>query len=94
MRKKITFTAGLLFSALLVGLYIFQVNSLTALAYSVAQTEQRFLELKQANAELQHREHQAVSFRDLEQVAKQRNFARVSSITYLRIPSGGVAQNQ
>ena len=94
MRKKITFTVGLLFSTLLIGLYIFQVNSLTALAYRAAQKEQQLFQLKQANAELQYRAHQAVSFKDLEQLAKQRNFERVNSITYLRIFAGGVAQNQ
>ena len=44
MRKKITFTVGLLFSTLLIGLYIFQVNSLTALAYRAAQKEQQLFQ--------------------------------------------------
>jgi len=94
MKKKITLTVGLLTSTLLIGLYIFQINSLTALAYRVAQTEHQSLELKQTNAELQHRARQSVPFKDLEQIAKQRNFERVNTITYLRILSGGVAQNQ
>ena len=91
---KIFWVLGLLFTGFLIGLYIFQVNALTILVYRIAETERQITEHRQTNTALQVQANQAVPFKDLEQLAQSRNFERVRSITYLKIPSGGVAQNQ
>ncbi|OHA64045.1 MAG: hypothetical protein A2940_01320 [Candidatus Wildermuthbacteria bacterium RIFCSPLOWO2_01_FULL_48_29] len=91
---KIFWVLGLLFTGFLIGLYIIQVNALTILVYRIAGTERQIAEHRHANTALQVQANQAVPFKDLEQLAQSRNFERVRSITYLKIPSGGVAQNQ
>ena len=93
-RNKVVWVLGLLFSTFLISLYIIQINSLTALAYHTSQAEQELLQTRQANTSLQQRTTRTMSFGDLEQLAQSRNFERVTSITYLRVVSGGVAQNQ
>ena len=93
-QKKMLWALGLLLVGLLVGFYIFQINTLTILVYRIAEAEQQITQHRRTNTLLQMEAHQTISFKDLEQLAQSRNFERVQSITYLRIPSGGVAQNQ
>ena len=93
-RKKYTWAVGIFLLGLLIGLYIFQLNALTQLAYHIAETEQHAMEIKHENTSLQTQAHRAVSLRDLEQLAQTKNFHKVTSVTYLRPISGSVAQNQ
>ena len=87
-------TSGLLFTAFLIGLYIFQLHALTALAYHIAQTQEEFAKLKHENAALQSKAHQTISLKNLAELAAQRNFEKVTSIVYVQQVAGGVAQNQ
>lgn len=93
-RKKIMWTSGLLCIAFLVGLYIFQLHALTALAYHIAETQEKFAKLKHENATLQSKAHQTLSLKNLAELAAQQNFEKVTSIVYVRQIAGGVAQNQ
>lgn len=93
-QSKMVWILGLLTAAFLMGFYIFQLNSLTTLAWHIAETEQQLGELKYQNTALQTEAYQAVSFRDLEELAQSQNFQKITSITYLRPVLGSVAQNQ
>jgi hypothetical protein len=90
--KKMLIAAGLIGSALLVGLYILQVNHLTTLAYHIAEQEEQLMQFKYDNADLQATTFQAVSLKDLKQIAQERNFENIEHITYVRVSAGPVAQ--
>lgn len=94
MKRKIISTSGILLFVSLVGFYIFQLNSLTTLAYRVAEAEDSLTELKHENTSLQQEAYQAVPLRNLERLAQEHQFVKISSITYLRMQTGLVAQNQ
>ena len=93
-RKKILIVSGLLLSSFLIGFYIFQVNSLTTLAWRAAETEDFLTQLKQENTTLEQKAYQALPLRDLERIAKERQFVKINSVTYLRSGGGLVAQSQ
>jgi hypothetical protein len=94
MRKKILILSSLLLSCFLIGFYIFQLNSLTTLAWRVAETEDFLTQLKHENTALQQKAYQALSIGDLERIASDRQFVKISSVTYLQITGGPVAQSQ
>lgn len=94
MRKKISLSFSLSLAAFLVGLYIFQLNSLTTLTFRIAETEQQLTRLKHHHTALQTKAYQTLSLKDLEKLAQLRNFEKIASITYLRPFVGLVAQNQ
>jgi len=91
-RKKFLFIFGIALSALLVGLYIFQLNYLTQLAYHIAETEEQLSELKYGNATLQAQTFQAISLKDMETLAAEKNFRKVDKVTYVQVSAGPVAQ--
>lgn len=90
--KKLVLALGLILSGILVGLYIIQLNHLTQLAYLIAHQEEQINQLKYENAALQAKTFDAVSLRDLEQLAQERQFEKVQQITYVRATTGPVAQ--
>ena len=94
MKKKILIASSLLFSTFLIGFYIFQLNSLTTLAWRVAETEDFLSQIKHENTALQQKAYQALSLGDLERIASERRFVKISSVTYLQVGGGPVAQNQ
>ena len=91
-RKKLIWIMILFGLAALVAFYIFQVNSLTALAYHVADQERKIQQLKEDNISLQIHAHQALSLKDLETLARQLHFEKVRSISYVKVLDGSVAQ--
>lgn len=93
-RKKILATSGLLLSSFLIGFYIFQLNSLTTLAWRVAETEDFLTITKHENTALQQKAYQALSLGDLERIAMEREFVKIGSVTYLQVGGGPVAQTQ
>ena len=94
MKKKILAVSGLLLSSFLIGFYIFQLNSLATLAYRIAENEDFLTQLKHENTALEQKAYQALSIRDLERIAKERQFVKIHTVTYLRVVGGLVAQNQ
>jgi hypothetical protein len=90
--KKIVLAAGFIFAALLVGIYIFQLNYLTTLAYRISENEQQLTQLKYDNASLQAETFQAASLKDLEELAISKNFEKIDTVTYLRVSARPVAQ--
>ncbi len=94
MKRKIFSISGILLFVSLIGFYIFQLNSLTTLAYHVAEAEDSLTQLKHENTSLQQEAYQAVPLYDLERLAQERQFVKINSITYLRMQTGPVAQNQ
>ena len=93
-RNKLAYTLALVVAGFLVGFYIFQLNTTATLAWRVAETEYQVTELKHANTALQTKAYRALSLSDLQELANQRNFQKITFITYLRPLNGPVAQNQ
>jgi len=90
--KKLILIGGLILSALLVGLYIFQLNYLTTLAYHIAEQEEELLQSKYRTSALQAEAFQSFSLKDLEQLASESNFEKIDKVTYLKVSAGPVAQ--
>ena len=91
-QKKVLFALSIIISAFLIGLYIFQLNSLTTLAYNIAEHEEQITQFRYGNADLQAQTFQAVSLKDLAELAIIKNFKKIDTITYLRVSVGPVAQ--
>ena len=93
-QSKLVWALSILITGLLIGFYIFQLNSLTTLAWHISEAEQQLTQMKHQNTALQAKAYQGVSFRELKELAEIQNFQKITSITYL-VPLGGlVAQNQ
>ena len=93
-KSKLAWALSVLMTGLLIGFYIFQLNSLTTLAWHISEVEQQLTQMKYQNTALQTEAYQGVSFRELEELAKRKNFQKITFITYLRPLGGSVAQNQ
>lgn len=78
----------------LLSLYVFQVNSLTTLAYSAKGSETALKTLSQESASLETLHRQSFGIAKLEQLAKMLRFERIAKVTYIQILAGSVAQNQ
>ena len=91
--KRIIFAGSFLSAAMLAALYIFQVNSLVAMAYNVADQETQVRQLKEENKTLQTHAREALSLKDIEGLAAQLRFEKIHRITYLKVFEGPVAQN-
>ena len=78
----------------LLSLYVFQVNSLTTLAYFAKNQETKLTKIAEESTGLEtlHRAHFGVV--SLEQLAKNLRFEKISKMTYIHILTGSVAQNQ
>lgn len=94
MTKKILLSLGLILAGFLAGFYIFQLNSLTTLVWHTAEAERQLIFLKHQNTALQTKAYQALSLGDLEEIARLRNFEKITTITYVRLSDGLVAKNQ
>jgi uncharacterized membrane protein (Fun14 family) len=90
--KKIVLAGGLMLAALLIGLYIFQLNYLTTLAYHISENQEQLTQLKYENASLQATTFQSVSLKDLHELAAAKSFEKVGTVTYLKATAGPVAQ--
>tara|TARA_Y100000310_G_scaffold345070_1_gene461590 strand:+ start:8532 stop:8849 length:318 start_codon:yes stop_codon:yes gene_type:complete len=101
MRKRVAQLEGrlsiiALLGALLVGmllmLYIFQVNFLTAKVYGIQDQESALEHLKEGSRALEGRHLQSLSAKHMAALALHMRFERIQEITYLRIPASTVAQ--
>ncbi|HZX49599.1 MAG TPA: hypothetical protein VFE94_00410 [Candidatus Paceibacterota bacterium] len=92
--SKLFWFLPLVIAGLLVGMYVFQLNALTALAYHIADQEQLATQLKQDVTQLEIRARHTFSLNDLEELAQNMQFEKITNISYLKIPTGGVAANQ
>jgi hypothetical protein len=91
--QKTFITLFALMSAALLVLYIFQINALTGQVYRIAQQER---ELKTTQKDLGNKEQEflgTLSRKNLQELAQDFSFERVSGITYIQV-LGGVAQSQ
>ena len=93
-QSKLVWVLSVLITGLLIGFYIFQLNSLTTLAWHISEVEQQLTQIKHQNTALEAKAYQGISFRELEKLAKVQNFQKITSITYLVPLGGSVAQNQ
>jgi type II secretory pathway component PulM len=93
-QKKLLWGSGLFLVATLVAVYILQINALTALAYHIADNEDRLQQLKEQHTDLQAQVRQSATLSDLEQLAFELSFEKISSISYVRVLNTSVAQNQ
>lgn len=91
-QKKILWAFMLLSISVLLFIYIFQINSLTALAYHVADQEAVIQELHEANGKLEARMYQSLSFNDLAALADKFSFEKIGMISYIKVIDGKVAQ--
>lgn len=89
---RITLFLGVALLFLIFGSYVFQVNSLTMLAYEAKneETELKTLSFETASLEANHRETFAVQ--QLGILAQDLNFEKTGVIHYVRILESAVAQ--
>ncbi|OHA71117.1 MAG: hypothetical protein A3D64_03150 [Candidatus Wildermuthbacteria bacterium RIFCSPHIGHO2_02_FULL_49_9] len=81
------------FLAGLLGLCVFQLNTLTASVYSLGDQEERLDELKAQGLLLQAQHLPNLSRARMEQLAHAMQLERVQKVSYLRVLGGAVAQN-
>ena len=95
-RNRIQILAvGAIFSiAILAGLYILQVNRMTALAYQISSTEKEIMELQDETRTLNSEYAKNLSFQEFETIAQNLNFQKVEVMRYITIPDTAVAANQ
>ena len=74
--------------------YIFQVNALTGLVYQVAEQEYAFDVLQEDFGSIEQKHLESLSRKNLEDLAELLVFERISTITYLQVFGGGVAQSR
>lgn len=94
---KYTLVLSSVFAFFMFGLYVFQVNSLTMLAYMAQNAETQLKTTAQEATVLEAVHQQAFAFQQLGTLAKNLNFEKTGIITYVHILQGAVArttQNQ
>ena len=92
-QRKLLLTCCCVLTAMFAALYIFQVNALVAMAYSLAGREAQILELKENTKALQANVGKALSLKDFERLALELHFEKVRGVTYLKLFDGAVAQS-
>ena len=90
-KKKLSISSTLAF-ALLSAVYIFQINSLTAMAHGIANTESEISNLKVEAKSLEMQYVQNSSFTNLEELAAHLEFEKITHVSYSRVGEGAVAQ--
>lgn len=75
------------------GLYVFQVNSLTMLAYTAQNAETELKTTAQEATVLETVHQQAFAFQQLGILAKNLRFEKTGVITYVHILQGAVARS-
>ena len=86
--------AGFILSAAFLAMYILQLNALTALAYHIADHEDQLQQFKEDHVNLQAQVRQSTTLSDLENLASQLQFEKITNISYVRVLDTTVAQNQ
>ena len=94
VRKKLVCFGVFLLSLSLMGFYIFQLNQLTALAYRIAELQDTISQAKYSNTALEASARQALSLKEIEQLAAKHNFQKITSVAYIQAENGPVAQNK
>ena len=92
--RKLTLACCFILTVVFAALYIFQVNALVAMAYSIAGQETQIFELKEKTRVLQANVGKALSLRDFERLAAELHFEKVRGVTYLKLLDGAVAQSE
>jgi len=91
MKRKLFISSIIAFS-LLCAVYIFQINSLTEKAHSIAKGESEITNLKVETKTLEIQYVQNSSFTNLEQLAAHLEFEKITHVNYSRVGEGAVAQ--
>jgi len=91
MKKKL-FISSVIAFAFLSAVYIFQINSLTAMAHGIANTEREIKDLKVEAKYLEMQYVQSSSFTSLEELAASLEFEKITHVSYSRVGEGAVAQ--
>ena len=92
-QRKFVLTCCFILTLVFAALYIFQVNALVAMAYSIAGQETQIFELKEETKALQANIGRALSLKDFEKLARELQFEKVRGVTYLKLLDGAVAQS-
>ena len=77
--------------AMLLFIYIFQINSLTARVYSIGDQEKRLNQLKEQRSYLRTQNFPSFTRASMEELAQEMQLERVQSISYLKVLSSSVA---
>ncbi len=77
---------------ILVGFYIFQINSLTLGAYGATVAEKKLQHLRETATNLQATMAQSRSVLSVNELASQLNFEKVDKVQYIRVLAGSVAE--
>ena len=92
-QSKILWVIAILLVGLLLTLYIIQVNLLTSSAYNISSLQSQLVEVQESNKSLERIHMQSLQARDLDSLASDMGFEKISSISYIRIIDSAVAQN-
>jgi len=92
-RNKFVLTATLVLVATFLSLYVLQINSLTQLAYEVADHEDQIQETRGENKTLEVQAIQTHPRDHLENLAHSLGFEQIQRVRYLEVTEGTVAQN-
>ncbi|OHA62863.1 MAG: hypothetical protein A3E07_00925 [Candidatus Wildermuthbacteria bacterium RIFCSPHIGHO2_12_FULL_45_9] len=93
-RNKFLWGFGMFSTAILVVLYIMQLNSITQLAYDIAESEQEIETMEEHIALMQETTVQTMSYQNMEELAGALGFERINHIEYIKVPGGAVARQQ
>ena len=77
--------------AMLLFIYIFQINSLTARVYSIGDQEKRLNQLKEQRNYLKTQSLPSFTRENMEKLAQEMQLERVQNISYLKVLSSSVA---
>ncbi|MEK7510541.1 MAG: hypothetical protein AAB567_03265 [Patescibacteria group bacterium] len=94
VRKKLLWAFNLAALLGLSGLYIFQVNTLVAFAYQIADQEEELRKLKAEYQTLETSLVQGYSLEELEALALARNFEKAGKVSYIELFEGAVARKE
>ena len=94
IKKKKLLILNTVAFALLTGVYIFQINSLTEKAHDIAKGESEISNLKIETKSLEMQYVQSSSFTSLEELAANLEFEKITYVSYSRVGEGAVAQQE
>jgi len=93
-RNKLIWVSMVAIAALLLTLYIVQVNFLTQDVYQIAELEASVHELTETNGELEMTYMHAASLSSFDEMARALNFEKIDSISYITTIDTVVAQKE
>ena len=91
--SKIVWALGITFAILLFSLYIVQVNLLTQSAYLISDLETQSKHLSTRNQMLATEYMQNMPRRNLDELAEQLQFEKITTVSYIKVIDSAVAQN-